>query len=516
MSSSQDLKVAQEDDAESKGKGQCDCGSDENTTEASASERQQTSEAIDQILKICLQFIPSESESCVADAIVEDSSCVMPTSAPDDPHEFVNNDTVVPDSPNLLEPLDLRVQTNKSPKNAAKQSYSGNNSTSSSLESAQTACPKGNLLQPTHKIKEADEELCSCQTSDSGPREFDTDSNDQESFRGNLQGLQLTRDKDQQTTGSEDVISGSGATQLRETRWKDSSRPEMVNYAKNRTSTPNGEERRENKAKVKCPVDANVQPINNLNESKARCNCPTSQNSITQTNNSRNFQTDTKAKNAKNEKISSMKIPKNPCPIANHLQPLNLTGTSPKKGSKRGKTRKYYWLKHQDTKGTKHPIFLFDDEGMLTTVDVRRSNDSGGTEVTTESASAHSFQPHSYSHASAEKAGAQAVVGCVFGCVGGFMDAIYTEPFGVIIGISLIALQALDRQNCPALPWNTRTKSRSSSKSKNRHNTNCSVEKMVNEMTNFSIDNAYVFTGFAGGYLVGNVLADAYNNTTCE
>ncbi len=108
---------------------------------------------------------------------------------------------------------------------------------------------------------------------------------------------------------------------------------------------------------------------------------------------------------------------------------------------------------------------------------------------------------------------AQLAVGGAFGCVGGFMDNRYAEPFGLILGVALLTLQVLDHERILSLSWNNTAHkhsthpnlSDSSSPHKNREQEATGISE---EMLRFLSENFYITSGFAGGYFTGQILSD--------
>ncbi len=139
---------------------------------------------------------------------------------------------------------------------------------------------------------------------------------------------------------------------------------------------------------------------------------------------------------------------------------------------------------------------------------VQKAQDNGSatsepdTEAASEVGILTTFPPNTV-------AGAQAAIGCTFGCIGGIIDHAFSDRYGILVGFSLVVLQAMDRRAGHMLPWNKGLKGHVR---ESKHTQDCTMGKMVEEVTAFTVDNAYMATGFAGGYLLGNVIADACRN----
>ncbi len=82
---------------------------------------------------------------------------------------------------------------------------------------------------------------------------------------------------------------------------------------------------------------------------------------------------------------------------------------------------------------------------------------------------------------------AQFMVGAAFGGLGGYMDSLYIEPFGLFFGGTLAVIQALDYNGVIKAPWNP--------------------TRQASDLSGFIGDNMPVVGGFASGYFVGfNIL----------
>ncbi len=92
----------------------------------------------------------------------------------------------------------------------------------------------------------------------------------------------------------------------------------------------------------------------------------------------------------------------------------------------------------------------------------------------------------------------QFVVGAALGGLGGYMDSLYIEPFGVTLGGTLALLQVLDFNDVVKMPWNAEA----------RRYTQVTTATggggdTVGEITSFVKSNLGAVTGFAAGYLLG-------------
>ncbi len=83
----------------------------------------------------------------------------------------------------------------------------------------------------------------------------------------------------------------------------------------------------------------------------------------------------------------------------------------------------------------------------------------------------------------------QFVVGAALGGLGGYMDSLYIEPFGVTLGGTLALLQVLDFNDVVKMPWNAEATGGGGD--------------TVGEITSFVKSNLGAVTGFAAGYLLG-------------
>ena len=104
---------------------------------------------------------------------------------------------------------------------------------------------------------------------------------------------------------------------------------------------------------------------------------------------------------------------------------------------------------------------------------------------------ARTATPSAAADDSAAHVPAQFMVGAVFGCVGGYMDNVYSEPFYIIFGGALLTMQALDYTGTIKFGWNPGTGSAG--------------------LAGFVGDNMAVAGGFATGYFLGYNLLEWAN-----
>jgi len=91
------------------------------------------------------------------------------------------------------------------------------------------------------------------------------------------------------------------------------------------------------------------------------------------------------------------------------------------------------------------------------------------------------------------------------GLLAGFMDNRFCEPFGLILGSSLLAVQVLDHEHLVyPLPWSQRRLQPSVASRKPPFKDRDAAE----EMGSFFSSNAYLAAAFAGGYFGGYLLSD--------
>ena len=88
------------------------------------------------------------------------------------------------------------------------------------------------------------------------------------------------------------------------------------------------------------------------------------------------------------------------------------------------------------------------------------------------------------------------ILGMGLGSLAGHMDLQYIEPFGVIIGGSLLAVQFLDHKEYCKMTWNEDVpKSRFTSRKGGS-----SVGEVAHDVMEFATNNASMAVAFAGGY----------------
>ncbi len=100
------------------------------------------------------------------------------------------------------------------------------------------------------------------------------------------------------------------------------------------------------------------------------------------------------------------------------------------------------------------------------------------------------------------------LVGAGFGGVGGFLDHHCLEPFGLILGSTLLVLQILDHNDVVVMPWNNR--SRSVLTSTFTTSLNSGEEGMFSDIgvPIFVKNNVDTLTGFTTGYILGYKVVD--------
>jgi len=84
----------------------------------------------------------------------------------------------------------------------------------------------------------------------------------------------------------------------------------------------------------------------------------------------------------------------------------------------------------------------------------------------------------------------QFAAGAAFGSLGGYMDSCYTEPFGLVLGSALAAIQLLDYGGKVRAPWNDDGGNRMRRTS-------------LSDVPGALGDNVGAIAGFAVGYFVG-------------
>ncbi len=107
---------------------------------------------------------------------------------------------------------------------------------------------------------------------------------------------------------------------------------------------------------------------------------------------------------------------------------------------------------------------------------------------------------------------AQAIFGAAVGGLAGYMDNNFVEPFGQIMGTTLLGLQLLDHEGVVSLPWNNAT-------IPSNHGAHSAISRsrsagfvpalqcVGQEVVDFAANNIYIVAGFTGGYILAkNVL----------
>lgn len=84
---------------------------------------------------------------------------------------------------------------------------------------------------------------------------------------------------------------------------------------------------------------------------------------------------------------------------------------------------------------------------------------------------------------------AQFLAGAALGGLGGYLDSVFVEPFGLAVGSSLFLAQVLDYSGYVRLPWNPRPPPESS----------------VGLVPGFVATNAATAGGFVTGYFMGGL-----------
>ncbi len=108
----------------------------------------------------------------------------------------------------------------------------------------------------------------------------------------------------------------------------------------------------------------------------------------------------------------------------------------------------------------------------------------------------------------------QALFGASLGGLAGYMDYNYVENFGGIFSAALLILQVLDHENVVSLPWNHEQhflhEGHNLWRKSRIWGTASAAHSVGRELKVFIGNNAYIWTGFAGGYL----LVKGYLNST--
>ena len=89
------------------------------------------------------------------------------------------------------------------------------------------------------------------------------------------------------------------------------------------------------------------------------------------------------------------------------------------------------------------------------------------------------------------------------------MDNNYSEPFGLVLGSSLLVMQILDHEGVLSLAWNSTDHKHASHRGKEEAD---ELPTLTSEVRLFLSNNFYLASGYAGGYLFGNVVADIFTS----
>ena len=103
-----------------------------------------------------------------------------------------------------------------------------------------------------------------------------------------------------------------------------------------------------------------------------------------------------------------------------------------------------------------------------------------------------------------ESTASELAVGSSFGLVGGVMDNRYTEPFGLILGASLLILQLLDHKEM-SLYWIKNKRHLHAHRLKENED---QLPTVSEENKLFFSYNLYIGAGLAGGHFARHVMSD--------
>ena len=104
-----------------------------------------------------------------------------------------------------------------------------------------------------------------------------------------------------------------------------------------------------------------------------------------------------------------------------------------------------------------------------------------------------------------ESTASELAVGSSFGLVGGVMDNRYTEPFGLILGASLIILQLLDHKEMWLLYWIKNKRDLHAHQLKENED---QLPTVSGEIKLFFSYNFCIGAGLAGGHFARHVMSD--------
>ncbi len=105
-----------------------------------------------------------------------------------------------------------------------------------------------------------------------------------------------------------------------------------------------------------------------------------------------------------------------------------------------------------------------------------------------------------------ESTASELAVGSSFGLVGGVMDnTVDTEPFGLILGASLMILQLLDHEEMWLLYWIKNTQHLHAHRLKENED---QLPTVSEENKLFFSYNLYIGAGLAGGHFARHVMSD--------
>ncbi len=205
---------------------------------------------------------------------------------------------------------------------------------------------------------------------------------------------------------------------------------------------------------------------------------------------------------AKMRKVQENKIKINArSKVEEHIQRKN---RSPTKNGSHVKKRRLDSDSEEQTFDFDSPDIHRDDSSVSNVQD----SENIGKDLKTESAS-HIANPTVGTHEGVDRlsglAKAQLAVGSSFGLVGGVMDNRYTEPFGLILGASLLILQLLDHEEMLSLYWNKNKRHLHTHRLKENEG---QLPTVSEEIKLFFSENFYIGAGFAGGYFAGHVMSD--------